>query len=383
MNKLKLVIFLFIGMTIFISCTTNDEKSVEFQSNWTYQNDRYWIGQEYWANRIQDWQINNGRLECLEGNRPLRTVHLLSRSLEERTGTLEMSVETGLISKTNQEDPNSINGFLIAAGNLDLHYKARAQIHNRYGNNAGYLAGIKADGQLVIIDNHDSLKVLPSTVEKKGLVLLNERKFVKLSVFLEPDDDGYSLTLSAFDENENLLTKIKANKIPSEKLTGNIALLSHYGGDKNKSFWFRNWHVSGSKLNIHKDRNWGPVLNVLYTVSRNTLKMTAQFPILGKNDSKSASLEIKESGSTLWTKIAESRLVEPGWTMPFRVEEWNDTLDYDFRICYDLLDTKGEKEKFYYTGKIPKNPKSQDEFVVATFTGNYNGKSIQDWKKGF
>ncbi|MCK4747171.1 MAG: hypothetical protein KAT15_09055, partial [Bacteroidales bacterium] len=34
------------------------------------------------------------------------------------------------------------------------------------------------------------------------------------------------------------------------------------------------------------------------------------------------------------------------------------------------------------TGMIPKNPESREEFVLAAFTGNYNGKSIQDWRAG-
>ena len=376
--------FLILLTGMFIaSCTSDKAKEIEFSSHWKDQNDRYWIGPEYWANRIQDWQIKDGRLECVEGSRSLRTLHLLTRCLGGGAGTLQMSVETGLISSDNEPGPNSINGFLIAAGNLDLHYKARAQIHNCYGNNAGYLAGIRGDGQLVIIDNHDSLKVLPVITKMEGQVSLREGKVVKLAISLEPGVDGYSLTLSSIDEHGEILASIRADHLPADRLSGNIALFSHYGADENNhSFWFRNWQASGSKLEAHDERAWGPVLSVLYTVSRNTLKLTAQFPSLGESDNMSAFLEVRESGSRSWTRIAESRIIEPGWTAPFRVEGWNDALDHEFRIRYDLLDGSGKKERSYYNGMIPKNPDSREEFVIAAFTGNYNGKSIQDWRAG-
>ncbi len=380
---IELSIILLITGTTFFSCTSSEKEFSKFESSWKNQNNRFWIGPEYWANRIQDWQINNGRLECVEGSKSLRTLHLLTRTLEGGAGTLEMSVETGLISSINGSGSNSISGFMIAAGNLDLHYKARAQIHNCYGNNAGYLAGIRGDGQLVVIDNHDSLKVLPVITEKEGLVFLREGIPVKLTVLLEPGVDGYSLTLSAIDENEDVIARVRADHLPADGLSGNIALVAHYGADENnQSFWFRDWQVSGSKIEAYDDRAWGPVLSVLYTVSRNTLKMTAQFPPLGDEDEKVAYLEVREFGSRSWMTIAESRMIEPGWTIPFRVEGWDDACDHEFRIRYDLFDGSGKKRRFYYTGVIPKNPESRDEFVIAAFTGNYNGKSIQDWRAG-
>ncbi len=373
---------LFAG-SMFISCTSGEAVKSEFNSNWKKQNDRYWIGPEYWANRIQDWQIKDGRLECVEGSKPLRTLHLLTRNLEERAGTMEMSVETGLISGNNESDLNSLCGFLIAAGNLDLHYKARAQIHNCYGTNAGYLAGIRGDGQLVIIDNHDSLKALPVTMEQEGHISMKKGNKVKLKVLLEPAVDGYILTLSALDQNDHVLAAIRTDHLPADQLSGNIGLVAHYGADENNySFWFRNWQASGTKLKDFDDRAWGPIMSVLYTVSHSTLKMTAQFPPLGANDNSAAFLEVREEGGRSWTTVAESRIIEPGWTMPFRVEGWNDAADHDFRVRYDMIDGDGKTERFYYLGKIPENPKSREEFVFAAFTGNYNGKSIQDWRSG-
>ena len=42
--------------------------------------DRTWIGEDFFANRLQDWRIRGGRLECAVGAKknPLRAAHLLT-----------------------------------------------------------------------------------------------------------------------------------------------------------------------------------------------------------------------------------------------------------------------------------------------------------------
>ena len=34
-----------------------------FESGWTDEAERVWIGPEYWANPMQDWRLANGRIE--------------------------------------------------------------------------------------------------------------------------------------------------------------------------------------------------------------------------------------------------------------------------------------------------------------------------------
>ena len=40
--------------------------AADFASQWSQAPDRVWIGPEYWANRLHDWRIQDGRLECVE-----------------------------------------------------------------------------------------------------------------------------------------------------------------------------------------------------------------------------------------------------------------------------------------------------------------------------
>jgi len=44
---------------------------------------RTWLGPSYWANRLQDWRLHDGRLECLAGDAgdEVRTVAVLTREI--------------------------------------------------------------------------------------------------------------------------------------------------------------------------------------------------------------------------------------------------------------------------------------------------------------
>lgn len=85
----------------FLGCTT-DFSTNQFTSNWSDMHDRIWIGSEYWANPLQDWQLKNGRLECVVSGGD-RNVFLLTHKLKDKTGPFEMSVRFGQMDfKENQ-----------------------------------------------------------------------------------------------------------------------------------------------------------------------------------------------------------------------------------------------------------------------------------------
>ena len=59
----------------------------------------------------------------------------------------------------------------------------------------------------------------------------------------------------------------------------------------------------------------------LYTVSNNTLKLTAQLYPLDAGDDRTVRLEVKKGGQ--WVEVATTKVIEPGFTAPFRVEKWD------------------------------------------------------------
>ena len=100
----------------------------------------------------------------------------------------------------------------------------------------------------------------------------------------------------------------------------------------------------------------------LYTVSNNTLKLTAQLYPLEAGDDRTVRLEIKREGK--WVELAKTQVIEPGFTAPFRVEKWDSAQNHEYRVCHGTT--------AFYTGTIRKDPADKETIVVAAFTGNGN-----------
>ncbi len=98
----------------------------------------------------------------------------------------------------------------------------------------------------------------------------------------------------------------------------------------------------------------------LYTVADNTLKLTAQLYPLKEDEPREVRLEIKDGDA--WKQVAQTEVIEAGWTAPLRVEDWDDTKDVEYRVVHG--------DKAFFTGKVRKNPVDKEEIVIAAFTGN-------------
>jgi phosphodiesterase/alkaline phosphatase D-like protein len=98
----------------------------------------------------------------------------------------------------------------------------------------------------------------------------------------------------------------------------------------------------------------------LYTVQNNILKLTAQLYPLKAGEDRNVRLEIKQQGK--WKQIAETHVIEQGWTATFRLESWDNTKDIEYRVLHG--------KNASYGGTIRKDPVDKDMIVVAAFTGN-------------
>ena len=98
----------------------------------------------------------------------------------------------------------------------------------------------------------------------------------------------------------------------------------------------------------------------LYTVHDNILKLTAQLYPLDETDPKTVRLEVMQDGQ--WDQVATAEVIEPGWTAPLRVENWDMSKEVPYRVRHG--------QTAVYEGIIRRNPLDKDEFVVAAFTGN-------------
>jgi alkaline phosphatase D len=117
--------------------------------------DRVWVAPEFWANRLHDWRVSEGRIECIAAAPRLRnrTLTLLTHDISAaEPGSLEIQLRLGLINADRQAvSPDAAAGVLLGIG-PEVDYRSRALIHGAAGPGAGYFVGLAAQGRLVAYD---------------------------------------------------------------------------------------------------------------------------------------------------------------------------------------------------------------------------------------
>ncbi len=358
---------LFVLPIILMTISCNREKQT-YQSDWHQQPDRIWVGPDMWANRLQDWRLEDGKLQCVNTQMGLRTVHLLTHQIGDVRAEAKLEVSLGLNNAAVRTGAEGWAGFLIGAGEDKLDYRASALIHHAPGSTGGIVIAVNEYGQVIFLDNtgeRESLGALPV------MPVVNVPDSILLKVELYPGDDTlYTISASAIDplSREVVSTNTLAN-IDPVKVLGNIAIaVNHINADlEDYSYWFDDLHVSGEKLSVNTSQRFGPVLGVQYTLSRDILKLTAQMPPIGKEDDQFVKFWTKKQGENVWTLTDSVSILYRSYTAPIRIEDWDSGNDYDYRLTYRLTDGKGRKRTYFYTGSIAAEPVTKKEIVVGAF----------------
>lgn len=348
---------------------TADPSHAAFRSAWPRDADRPWAGAEYWTNPLEDWRIRTGRLECFVPGGD-RNVFLLTRTIAPREGDIAMSVRIGRLEADRGATGEGFVGFRVGIKSWIDDYRAQA-IHGRGTN-----AGITSDGRLFIGEIDRSAPRVDLSHD------------LNLYLNVTPAQDSYTATLSAFGANRRLKAKLK-KQVPGDWLAGGMALVCSSGhveptpqplgeltGFKfyppgqtrggTMRFWFEDWTVDGSKVDAHPERAFGPILFTLYTVSRGTLKLSAQLPPLGDAPTD-VQLQVRNGGSR-WKTISRAQLDPDAWNAAFRVPSWDDTKDCAYRVLYTMPDADGATQIYTYTGMIRRDPKGQGNLTIGLNT---------------
>ncbi len=342
---------------LLLSCCAVS-RAPAYRSSWSYSPDGPWTGPDLWANRLQDWQVANGEVECLS-SLPMRALHLTTARMKESPGEMRSAVCVKRLSGGN--GPDCAAGFLLGAGK-DLDFRAASLIHHAFGKQGGLFAGCDGQGRLFVRDFEKKDEYL--SYQKEGP---KEWEEIRLELTLKPDERGYALTLEALDLAEkDVLSRLTIAGVPPDRLAGNVALVSHggYAGDADNRFAFKDWTAAGSKLEHFPDRTLGPMVTALYTLSRSTLKLTVQFMPLAESENQTVDLYIRESGS--WKHAGSSALLYPSFTAPFRIENWVYRQDMPFRVEYVLRRKK--ERKYVLEGIIKKDPFDKDRLVMVSMS---------------
>jgi alkaline phosphatase D len=333
------------------------QSTVEFRSNWDRCHDRVWLGAEYWANPMQDWRIANGRMVCTNAA-PDRNVHVLTRQLGERSGTLDMRVRVGRVESTAGKAESV--GFRIGAQGPLGEYR------NNLIFGRGLDAGINADGSMFVGDVRSAIAVARDDTE--------------LHLIVEPTGPTYTVRLAARTSNGKELDTVAKENVPSAQLVGNIALVCNFASAQDVAaatkvapqglgrFWFADWRISGTKVETHDDRAFGPILFSQYTLSGGVMKLTAQMPPLGAQDSQTVRLQIRKG--TNWSAVGESQIHPDARTATFRIPKWGDRNDVSYRLAYSLTFKDGGTDDHFWEGIIRRDPVDKPIITVADVSCN-------------
>ena len=119
---------------------------------------RTWLGPAFWANRLQDWRLHQGRVECVAATGPMRTrtVAVLTRELV--AGDLPARIGVRLGCSAGER----FSGFLVGAGGGRLDHRAAAMVQGASGEGGGILCTYEADGRVGFREHTDEASSSPT-----------------------------------------------------------------------------------------------------------------------------------------------------------------------------------------------------------------------------
>jgi phosphodiesterase/alkaline phosphatase D-like protein len=330
----------FFLLLIFISSNAQT-----YQSTWQDKSDMPWIGEELWANRLQDWQIQNGTLKCnITGKN--RSVALLTHKM------IDSFIMTATVQFNNLTPTPGIIGFEIGRkGSVDDYRSAAI-----YG--AGISVGINKKGQLVIGEEMSEILILPGELSQQ----------IELKVTANTTNNG--VTLLARIPAGRTLGELKSEQ---KNILGYVGLISNFDTNIQQEFvpsaTFVNWKVEGKGVVANLENTYGPIFFAQYTLSNKTLKLSAQCAPTDLLSDK-ITLSLFENGK--WKNVLTQPIEKTSRTASFKIKNWKRTTATPYKLTYNMV-MKGEKKApSTYIGTITPEPNNYDEIKLGLFSCNFD-----------
>jgi alkaline phosphatase D len=307
--------------TLLTSTAPAQSAAPAFKSTWQNDLDRTWLGGSFWANPLQDWQVREGRAECIAA-KPNRNIHVLTRELADRKGDLRMSVTIGRVGGGKLTgDGKGSAGFKIGILGTLRDYPELRDYRNNLAFSSGWDVGFTASGCLFFGDARQA----------QLQVELGEVESVRLKLSVEPRGASFALKLTMHDaKDDRSIGELRKDDVRPNQLIGNLAIGCNFGpegprggakaGAKKKKaaegavgkevgnglFWFNDWEISGSKVVADESHRFGPIFFNHYTLSDGVMKMTAQMPPLGAGDNRDVRFEVEDGDA--WKVISTAQI---------------------------------------------------------------------------
>jgi alkaline phosphatase D len=330
----------FFLLLIFISSTAQT-----YQSDWQNKPDMPWVGEELWANRLQDWQIQGGTLKCnITGKN--RSVALLTHKMID-SFTMEATVQFDNLTPT----PGVIGFEIGRKGNVDDYRSAAI-----YG--AGLSVGINKKGQLVIGEKVSEILISPGE--------LSQQVELKMTANAENNE----VTLLARISSGRILGEFKSEQ---QNVLGYVGLISHFSTNIQQEFvpsaTFISWKVEGKGVVANLENTYGPIFFAQYTLSNKTLKLSAQCAPTDLS-SDQITLSLFENGK--WKNELTQPIDKTSRTASFKIKNWKRITDTPYKLTYNMAMKGGKKTPFTYTGTITPEPNNYDEIKLGLFSCNFD-----------
>lgn len=314
-------------------------QGIEPVGHWGTTHDRVWLGEEFWANPMENWRIVDGAAECqsTSGN---RSVHLLTHQITNPQDSFQMSVNTRQVQTGKKE-----GGVAFRVGiSSDL---------NEYRSNCfapgGIVAGL-VDNQLVLGGKRSKLKSEPDLQD------------VTLELVGQPAGEQYQLELTVKSAGTSL-GSVK-NLFRPQAILGNVALANNFNTADRKSdgsrYAFRDWKVGGDAFTVNENHKFGPILWSMYSLSDSrsdegfVLKLSGLTGPLGKDDHQQLELQLKKQGE--WQKAGDASLDTDAWVATFRIPNWDEKTETPYKLVYKEKLKGGGESVSEWTGTIKANP---------------------------
>ncbi|WP_078083455.1 alkaline phosphatase D family protein [Microbulbifer mangrovi] len=330
---------------------------------------QHWLGSAFWGNRLQDWQSNQGRLECLQGGKSfeVRTAALLTRTLNNVHKPARIRARVGLLT------PGSTGfcGFLLGVGAGKLEYRGAALAQRSSGQNGGFMALLNTEGELSFRDFSSPENTLAFTkIEREGSVGIDQigDREIQLDCHIDPIDKGrFDVRLIASDINSGKEFGFAVyNDVPAETLQGGISLVSSPNRDEDGArWWFSAVESGGEKIDIHPEHGLGQVMGCMHSLNcapeEPTLKLSAQFMPIDTTALPAARLEYRSESDKTWVTGADAPIGD-GYVAAFRIVGWDAQRDHQYRIV-----DPGTGQSLY-EGTIRRDPGSRSPLKIALYS---------------
>lgn len=330
---------------------------------------RTWIGHSYWANRLQDWRLNQGRIECLAGGtgHEVRTVSILTRELISGHTSAQMSVVATLLADGGR---GGFCGFLIGAGSGQLDHRAAALVQKASGIGGGCLCTYETDGRVRFREHtSEQQPLLFASLSSTQVGTINPPVDVNVDILLlldiSPQPNGnFQLKLTASNKQTgNVLGQAIRQNVAESNIRGGISLVSSpYSGGAGARYAFRDLHTGGAKIALRPKNAIGPILGTMYSLDGKVLKVSAQFMPIGATQSQTAKFQYRRATGA-W-QDGPTATIGAGYTVVFRLTNWDSTQDWQYRIVYNFNTSAPN----YYGGTIRKNPVGKKSLTIGLFS---------------